>query len=208
MGFKSKAAKCQRPASEALNAPYPWVKRRVICSEMTRHVSYVRLTGNVRRKGMQHRPWSRMQSLIIVWMMMLRTRISYKQSRILLGRCMQVMRFPTCVIALLEAYDAFSLCRDGASYCAASSSRTDVWTTDQFHASCLRLSHDEPPRGTRLRPRRNQTGGRGTATTRFRGPYVAAVCRCGVARDDEVASSVTPRYAYIYRLVTVSSDMR
>ena len=72
----------------------------------------------------------------------------------------------------------------------------DVWTTDQLHTSCLHLSHDEPPGGTRSRLRGNQTGGWGTATTGFRGSYVAAVCRCSVARDIEVASGVTTRCVY------------
>lgn len=37
MGFKSEAAECRRLASEALNAPYAWVKRRVVRPKISDH---------------------------------------------------------------------------------------------------------------------------------------------------------------------------
>lgn len=38
MGFKSKANECRRLTHEALNAPYTWVKRRLVSIWITDHI--------------------------------------------------------------------------------------------------------------------------------------------------------------------------
>jgi hypothetical protein len=47
MGFKSVGVECQRLASEGTNGPYEWVKRRVVCPEITNDRVNAWLTGDI-----------------------------------------------------------------------------------------------------------------------------------------------------------------